>query len=294
MKPLRRLLMTSGALAAAAPLAGCSSLDLVNAASLAGAGRRVSDLAFGPHPRHRLDAYVPRGAPPKQGWPAVLFFYGGTWTRGHRSDYRFVGEALASRGMLTLVADYRLHPEVRWPSFLEDGARAVAWALSRSATTPELQLDRRRLHLMGHSAGAYNAAMLALDPRWLQAHGLSPNDVAGWIGLAGPYDFLPIRDRDAQPVFHHPDYPPDTQPIALARAGSPPAFLAAAPKDELVNPERSTVSLARRLQALQVPTTLRLYDGVDHITLLGALSRPLRWMAPVLQDVSDFVLSSRT
>ena len=284
----RRLLGTLASLPAAAVLGGCSGLDLVNASSVAGAGERRLGLHFGPHERHRLDAYLPRGTTPASGWPTVLFFYGGTWRRGERTEYRFVGEALASRGILTLVADYRLFPEVRWPSFLEDSALAVRWAL-QDAAAAMLPVDTAQLHLMGHSAGAYNAAMLALDPRWLQAQGLQTSALAGWVGLAGPYDFLPLRDQDAQPVFHHPNYPPGTQPIDLVRPGAPRAFLAASVEDQLVSTQRSTVSLARKLQAAQVPTTLRLYERVDHITLVGALSRPLRWMAPVLDDISTFI-----
>lgn len=287
----RRRLLAGASLVTGGLLSGCSGLDLVNATSMAGAGERLLDLPFGPHPRHRLDAYKPRGTPPATGWPTVLFFYGGTWRRGERAEYRFVGESLASRGILTLIADYRLYPEVRWPSFLEDSALAVHWVMNEGAGA-SLPLDPRKLHLMGHSAGAYNAAMLALDPRWLAPHGRRPDQLAGWVGLAGPYDFLPLRDQDAQPVFHHPNYPPDTQPIHLVRPGAPRAFLAASVEDRLVSTQRSTVSLARKLQEAQVPTTLRLYDRVDHITLVGALSRPLRWMAPVLDDVSGFVLGA--
>lgn len=286
--PRRRTLATLAAGASTWMLGACSSLDLVNAASVAGAGERRLNLNYGPHPRHGLDAYIPRGIAPSAGWPAVLFFYGGTWRRGERAEYRFVGEALASRGILTLIADYRLYPEVRWPSFLEDSAAATRWVL-RSARAQGLPLDPARLHLMGHSAGAYNAAMLALDPRWLGTQGLEPSQLAGWVGLAGPYDFLPLRDQDAQPVFHHPNYPPDTQPIHLVRAGAPRAFLAASVEDKLVSTQRSTMSLARKLTELKVDTTLRLYERVDHITLVGALSRPLRWMAPVLDDVTSFL-----
>ena len=63
----------------------------------------------------------------------VVFFYGGSWNHGERHDYRFVGEALAARGIVTVIPDYRLYPQVRYPDFLKDNAAAVAWAL-RQAT----------------------------------------------------------------------------------------------------------------------------------------------------------------
>ena len=144
-------------------------------------------------------------------------------------------------------------------------------------------------YAMGHSAGAYNAAMVALDRRWLARWDAAPSSLAGWIGLAGPYDFLPIVNPDVKPVFHHPDYPPDTQPLALASADSPPAFLGAAANDDLVDPQRSTVQLAQRLDSLAVPVRSKLYEGVSHTTLLGAMARPLRFLAPVLEDVVAFV-----
>ena len=273
-------------------LQACSPLNLVNVTSLGGAGERRTGISFGPLPRHQLDVYRPSGPVPPQGWPTVLFIYGGTWNRGERADYRFVGEALASEGLFTVIADYRLYPEVRWPDFLYDGALALRWVIDRGhkEDSPDgLPIDSAKIYVMGHSAGAYNAAMLALDPRWLAPHGLAPTKLAGWIGLAGPYDFLPVTEPDAKPVFFHPNYPAGTQPIELATAGAPRTFLGAARNDPLVNPTRSTVGLGTKLQALGVPTIVQVYDRVDHFTLIGSLARPLRWMAPVLKDVSRFV-----
>jgi len=149
--------------------------------------------------------------------------------------------------------------------------------------------DPKRVFAMGHSAGGYNAAMLALDGRWLQATGHSPQELAGWIGLAGPYDFFPTDNPDAQPVFFHPHYPPRAQPIEFAQAGSPRTFLAAPVKDALVSPERSTRQMADKLQAAGVPVTLKLYPRARHTTLIGAFAWPLRWVAPVLDDVETFI-----
>ena len=285
---IRRLVLTLAAIAGTAlVVAACSPLATLNALVPGSTHTLQRDLAYGPHARHRLDLYLPRSeSRPASGYPVVVFFYGGSWNTGDRADYRFVGEALASRGIATVVADYRLYPEVRFPDFLHDSGRAVAWVLKQSA---DFGGDPRRVFVMGHSAGAYNAAMVALDPRWLAAWGAAPSSLAGWIGLAGPYDFLPIVNPDVKAVFHHPDYPPDTQPLALASAASPPAFLGAAAKDDLVNPQRSTVQLAQRLASLDVPVRSTLYDGVSHTTLLGALARPLRFLAPVLDDVAAFV-----
>ncbi|MFO0688514.1 MAG: alpha/beta hydrolase [Myxococcota bacterium] len=268
-------------------LAVFAPLRLLNA--LAGAERghvRSEGLAYGEHPRQRLDAYVPTTPPPQGGWPVVVFFYGGSWNRGARADYRFVGSALAERGILALVADYRLHPEVRYPEFLHDSARALAFGFENS---PRLGGDANRVFVMGHSAGAYNAAMLALDERWLAGVGRSPRELAGFIGLAGPYDFFPTENPDAQPVFFHPSYPEKAQPIELSSPAAPRSFLAAPVRDEIVSPTRSTKSLATELRADGVPVTLRFYERAGHATLIGAFGWPLRFVAPVLDDVVAFV-----
>ncbi len=184
------------------------------------------------------------------------------------------------------MADYRLYPEVRYPDFLRDSAAALAWGLSHAEG---LGGNPQRVFVMGHSAGAYNAAMLALDARWLKATQHSPRELAGFIGLAGPYDFLPMTNPDAQPVFFHPDYPPGTQPLEHAAKAAPRSFLGAARDDTLVNPQRNTQGLATRLQGFKVPVTVKFYDRVGHATLIAAFGAPLRWLAPVLDDVAAFV-----
>jgi acetyl esterase/lipase len=285
--PGRALLLLALALVAALVLVACTPIASLDALTPSDTYRPTRDVAYGPLPRHRLDVYAPLAAAPASGWPVVVFFYGGSWTSGERGDYRFVGEALASRGVLVLVADYRLYPEVRYPAFLEDSARALAWGLEHARS---LGGDTRRVFVMGHSAGGYNAAMLALDPRWLAATGHAPAELAGWIGLAGAYEFLPLApDSPARPVFFHPDYPAGTQPIDYATAGSPKAFLGVPRNDKVVSPERSTLAMASKLAAAGVPVELKVYDGVTHALLAGAFARPLRGLAPVLADVSAWI-----
>jgi acetyl esterase/lipase len=280
------LITCAGAAAVLLALSACAPLKVLNTLAAGESHSRATDIAYGPLPRQRLDVYVPAGTLPSGGWPTVVFFYGGSWNSGERAEYGFVGAALASRGILTFVADYRLYPEVRYPDFLADSALALAWGLAHAA---EHGGNPRRVFVMGHSAGAYNAAMLALDARWLAATGHAPGELAGFIGLAGPYDFLPMTNRDAQPVFFHPNYPPNTQPMEFASSAAPRTFLAAGKTDALVDPERNTATLAARLSAAGVPVNLQRYARANHVTLIGAFGLPLRWLAPVLEDVAGFV-----
>ena len=276
-------------LLAAGGLAACAPVRTLNAlASVSGGYTRQDGVAYAEGPRQRLDIYTPASPPPPGGWPLVVFFYGGSWNTGERAEYRFVGAALASGGVLTLVADYRLYPEVRYPEFLNDSAQALAYGLREAA---RLGANPTRVFVMGHSAGAYNAAMLALDARWLAATGHAPGELAGFIGLAGPYDFFPTDNVDAQPVFFHPNYPVGAQPIEHTSAAAPPSFLGAPVNDALVSPTRSTQGLAARLQAVGAAVTLKRYERASHTTLIGAFAPPLRWVAPVEADVLAFVES---
>jgi acetyl esterase/lipase len=268
-------------------LSACSPVGLLNALTPADTFSKTSDVAYGNDPRQRLDVYVPihKKAGPT---PVVLFFYGGSWNSGDRNDYRFVGEALASEGYVAVIADYRLYPQVRYPDFLKDSARAFAWVHANIATYGG---DPEHLFLMGHSAGAYNAAMLVLDPRLLADVGLTNTAMRGWIGMAGPYDFLPIVNPDVRPVFFYPNSPPDSQPINHISANVPPTLLLAARDDDLVNPQRNTGGLAKRLREEGVPVSEHYYEGVSHITLVAALSKPMRGKAPALEEIVRFINS---
>lgn len=272
------------AAAAAALTAACSPLSLFATLSPKDPAARVSrGEAYGPNPRQTLDVYAPRGA--RGAAPIAVFFYGGSWDSGRRQDYNWVGRALASRGFVTVVADYRLYPEVRYPVFLEDGAQAIRWASDNAA---RFGGDPTRIVLVGHSAGAYNAVMLGLDGRYLRAAGVDPARIKAVAGLSGPYDFLPLDGAITTRVFGETPDLPGTQPLAYVKAASPPAFLATGNDDSMVYP-RNTVALAKRLREAGVAVEERHYAGVDHVRMVLALSRPLRGRAPVLDEMTDFL-----
>lgn len=278
--PIKNALVLIAALA----LAACSPLSTINALTPSSTYSKAADVPYGAHPRLKLDVYTPAGN--KSPAPVVVFFYGGSWNSGERFDYKFAAEALASRGMVVILPDYRLYPEVRYPDFLVDSAQAVAWAAKEASRYGG---DPERLFVMGHSAGAYNAAMVALDRRWLAQFGMGPEILQGWIGLAGPYNFLPIQNPDVKPVFFHPNTPPESQPVNQVTRNAPPALLIAPRSDDMVNPARNTGRLAQVLRESDVPVAEIYFDRVNHVTLVGSLSRPLRYFAPALDEITRFV-----
>ena len=261
-------------------------MDLLNAVVPKAGVQITRDVAYAPGPRGGADIYRPLVA--TEPAPVVVFVYGGSWDSGERKDYTFVGTALAGKGLVAVIPDYRVYPEVRWPSFLEDNAKAVAWARDHAA---EYGGDPHRLFLMGHSAGAYNVVELALDRRWLAAVGMEPQrDLRGVIGLAGPYDFLPLDSDELKVIFGPPEGRPATQPINHVDGRNPPLFLATDTADTVVRPG-NTKRLAARVRAAGGPVETREYKGLSHELLVGAIATPLRLLAPVLRDVTEFIRS---
>lgn len=263
-------------------LSACSPLNGFNALVPKDGGVRlaVRSAAYGSDPRQAVDIYTPAkpaGAP----LPIIVFIYGGSWQSGSKDGYGFAARALAVRGFVVAVPDYRLVPAVRFPGFVEDCAAAVKWVRANAARVGG---DPNRIVLMGHSAGAYNAAMLALDARYLGADRAA---VRGLIGLAGPYDFLPLDGPITRAAFGDAPDLAATQPVTFASAGDPPALLLQGEKDTLVYP-RNSQSLARKLTASGVRAEVKLYPDLGHVGILTALAAPFRGRAPVLDDAVRF------
>ena len=296
MKPVtRRLLIGGGAVAVIAataagreyyllsslkgpdPLLNLNRLDAVTPGS--GGVRLAESTAYGPDPRQRLDVYLPAGDVTNA--PVVVFFYGGGWVKGDRGDHRFVGRALASRGIIAVVPDYRLVSHVTYPDFVADGATAVQWAIANAA---RLGGDPHRVAVAGHSAGSYIAAMLALNP----AFGVA-DKVNALIGISGGrYTLTPrVRAKLAAAFAKSPGGTP-VEPIDFVRAGAPPTLLLTGSVDVVAAP-RITYDFAAALRVTGAPVTVKTYPGVEHKDMLAAFAAPYRWNIPVLDDVARFV-----
>ena len=283
-----RIVRPLAALALAALAAACSPLAAVNSLVPEQGFEREGGLSYGPEARHRLDVYRPRRPGPSG--TVVVFFYGGSWRKGAREDYAFAGAAFASRGYLTVVPDYRLYPEVSFPAFLEDGARALAWVWREIAGHGG---DPARIVLAGHSAGAHTAALLALDRRYLAAAGVPPSAIVGAIGLAGPYNFDPAAYRTTRAVFATAASPAETRPVTFAHAEAPPMLLLHGLDDTTVRPKNSS-DLAEALEAAGASARYLPLENIGHIAVLLALAAPFEGLAPVLPEAEAFLKSLKS
>ncbi|MEP6633526.1 MAG: alpha/beta hydrolase [Luteimonas sp.] len=240
-----------------------------------------SSTVFSQQKSLSLDIYRARHAAPGP-VPVVVFFYGGSWQRGSRDQYRFVGDRLADNGILTIVADYRTYPRTVFPGFMDDAAEAVAWSVKHAA---DYGGDPSRVFIAGHSAGAQIAGLLGTDGRYLARAGTSLGRIAGVIGLSGPYNFEITGQYLA--VFGPPAHWPDAQAINFVDGDEPPFLLIHGTSDRIVE-SRDSVELDEKLKAHGGRSRLLLLPGAGHFATAAGLYDPKR--APeVLPSVLDFV-----
>ncbi|MGN6583213.1 MAG: alpha/beta hydrolase [Rhizobiaceae bacterium] len=260
-------------------LSGCSDgIGLINAISPHKGTAVDRNVAYGGDPRQRMDIYLP--AKRRRQAPVILFVYGGSWRSGSRKDYAFVGTALAREGFVVAIPDYRIYPKAIFPTFVEDVAKAVATVSSTVA-------KGRPIILMGHSAGAQIAALVTFDPHYLGADGIDVcQKIAGFVGLAGPYDFKPPRELYNR-IFPKPLLAA-SRPINFAGGHHPPSLLISGTFDLVVDP-KETKELAAALRRSGNDVRTALYPRLGHVTLIGTLAPPLRQFAPTLMTISAFV-----
>jgi acetyl esterase/lipase len=266
-----------------AVLGGCSgfSFFVANAPVAFDSLTRANNLAYGQDPRQRLDVFSPKRA---DHLPIVVFFYGGSWTSGRKANYAFVGAALASRGFVTVIPDYRLYPQVRFPAFIDDGAKAVAWV---QAHATEFGGDPKRIVLMGHSAGAHTAALLALNDDYLERAGADPRAIVGLVGLSGPYALVPDTDI-LHAIFASPYGPEDWQPVRFASSHAPPTLLLHGMADKevyVMHTEKMRDALLSR--GAQVET--HLYPGRGHADTIASFALVARFRTPSLDQTVNFL-----
>lgn len=279
----RRITQAMAVVGLAGLLSACSGHFWINTLVPRWGYDRHTDIAYGQQARQKLDVYTPSES--AAGHPVVVFFYGGSWQTGDKEGYRFVGQALASRGITAVLPDYRLYPDVSFPAFVEDGAAAVAWTRRHIA---EYGGGACQIFVAGHSAGAHIAGLLATNDDYLTKAGASIADLSGFIGLSGPYDFLPIEDPTLQKIFAPKSRWPDTQPIHFVDGDEPPMLLLHGGADQTVLPE-NTKRLAQKVKSVSGSVKTKIYPGIDHVMLIAPLATTLRFKGDQLDQIAAFI-----
>ena len=245
-------------------------------------------ISYAAGERHGYDLYIPEDVGPNA--PIVVFIHGGNWDSGDRSRYYFVGQSLASAGFVAAIPSYRLYPEVTFPAFVEDAARAVAAVVEAARLGRHgIPASDRPIFLMGHSAGAHIAAMLTYDERYLRSAGLPDTAISGFVGLAGPYDFLPLEEERYRRIFPA-EVREASQPVNFVDGSEPPALLITGEDDTVVEP-RNSRALAARVRQEGGSALLKTYPGIDHIEVVAALATALPGDTSIRQDVIEFIRS---
>jgi acetyl esterase/lipase len=251
-----------------------------------GVERVVEGVVFDPQTGLKLDVWKPV-EPATQPRPVIVFFYGGGWANGERAHYGFVAKAFAARGFVVVIPDYRKVPQVRFPSFVKDGAASLRWVqdhIGRYGGDPD------KVAVAGHSAGAYIAIMLALNESYLKAAGVAPGLIKAGVGLSGPYDFLPFDSKRSINAMRAWPKPLETQPVTYVRKDAPPLLLVTGTADDTVKP-RNAIILTQRLTALGSPVEFKAHEDLGHEDVVMALSKPFRGKAPVLDESVAFLES---
>jgi acetyl esterase/lipase len=282
---LTQLLRISPLFFSALALVGCTPVMLVNTFINRNAFSLKSDISYGPGERQRLDVYSPKGATRA---PVLIFVHGGSWYNGDKSDYPFLGDAFVEQGYVTVIISYRVAPQGIFPAFVQDAALAVRWVKDNIAN---LGGDPDRVYLMGQSAGAQIAALIALDPTYLREVGLERSAIRAFVGQAGPYDFKAFLESDerTQKAMGPRENWPRTQPVNFVDGKQPPMLLQHGLKDDVVN-IKNPDWLSSIIREKGGEVEVKYYPEVDHPGIVGAISRVARFIDPkIFPDIIAFL-----
>ena len=269
----------------------CSPIKVLNSLVPKNGYELISAVEYGANARQKLDIYLPKAAdeftklesaPLKK---VIIFYYGGNWDSGERADYKFAAEALVGQGYIVVIPDYRVYPEVLFPGFMADPVSAAKWV---KTNIKKYNGDANKVFLAGHSAGAHIAVMMAINPEYLAEASLKPNDFAGVIGLAGPYDFLPLKSDRLKIIFGAEAEQWKSQPINFVDGKNPPLFLAIGMKDGTVWP-RNTYNLAKKIKQKNGLVEVHEFASYGHVDMVTKLAKPLRGNAELLKSVINFI-----
>ena len=265
-------------------LFGCTrtGLELANLPAKFSDTDIIQNVSYGEEPWQKLDIYIPKHSP-EDTLPVVVFFYGGSWQDGSKDMYPFVGEGFAQHNYITVIADYSKYPQVVFPRFVDDGAKAVAWTYRNIANYSG---NPDNLFISGHSAGAHIAGLITADQRYLQKEGLNTSIIKAFAGMSGPYDFVP-REEIYKAIFGPEKNYPEMQVTTFIEGDEPPMLLLWGADDTLVGQSNMDL-LASKIRQQHGQVTTKIYPNVDHVGMVSSFTWFFRGKAPVLEDICQF------
>lgn len=274
-----------------------SALAVVNGITLNGGVGVSKNILYGDKPLQDLDIYYPKPLAKamqskkataddliNHSYPMVVFVHGGSWESGSKDEYAFVGQSLAQAGYVTAVINYRKAPEHVYPDYVQDAAQAIAWSYKNAES---LHADPKRLAVIGHSAGAFNAVAAVANEDFLAPYGVKPNDISAVIGIAGPYSY-DFRKFSSASAFGANATPDNIMPDRNIKGAQPPYLLLTAEKDKVVHIS-NTVKMTQALKAAGVKVETGEIKGTSHATSIGAMAPPLRWVNNVRAQVLSYL-----
>jgi len=277
--PIRLLIIAIFSLLAAS----CAPVDLLNTLVSQDGFSVKKDINYGINPRQNLDVYLPKNVDRDK--PVIMFNYGGSWQYGNKNDYLFVAQSFTSYGYVVVIPNYRIYPDAVFPDFLDDTASAVAWV---HQNIHSYGAGNKNIILIGHSAGAYNSVMVALNKHYMKKAGGSTKWISAVIGIAGPYDFLPIKGKVLNKIFSPTEDQESMEVMSHVRGNAPRMLLLTGLDDRLVLPENS-LRLYNGLKEKGNDVTLRTYDGVGHYGIAVGLATAIMWNGHVREDIHRFI-----
>ena len=273
-------------------ISACSPIKVLNSLVPESGFELVSGIEYGANSRQKLDLYLPKtqAKQPNINSKVVIFYYGGNWDSGERADYKFVAEALSAQGYIVVIPDFRLYPEVLFPSLMSDPVTVAKWV---KTLINQYGGDANKVFLAGHSSGAHMAVMMAINPEYLAAVSLQPKDFAGVIGLAGPYDFLPLKSERLKTIFGNEQEQLKSQPINFVDGNfkdgkHPPILLGVGKKDGTVWP-RNTFNLAKKIKDNNGLVEVAEFENYGHVDMVAKLAKPLRGDGKLLKTITTFI-----
>ncbi|NBC00740.1 MAG: alpha/beta fold hydrolase [Bacteroidetes bacterium] len=278
---LRWALAGGGLLTIMLVASGCTLQGAVEALLPEAEVRHTYGIAYGSAERQALDVYRPQRGTER---PVVVFLHGGRWQYGSKAQYRLLGRTLAQHGVVTVVPNYRLYPPATFPAWVNDAAAAVRWTYDHAH---RFGGDATRLYVVGHSAGAHTATLLALDDRYLRKAGVPPGAVQGVVSMAGPVD-VEWTAPDIQALMGPRERWAATYPAAQVDGTGIPLLLLHGTADETVAAGNAT-RLATRIRSAGGCADAIRYPGVGHLRIVLGLHFPWLMGGLVLHDLLSFI-----